>query len=95
MYKEVQRNFYSIGIGRKLKPFNHRILSILAMTSLGVMSLWLFLFYEADSAEKYVESACVITICTSTLLSMASTSLTTKKLFLFIKAHKEYLNKCE
>lgn len=92
MYNEVQKGFRSIGFGPNLEPFNPRVLSILTTTFLGVVSLWMFLFYEADSAEQYMESVCVITVCTGTLLSFASTVQDSEKLFSFIKADDEYLN---
>lgn len=92
MYQVVQKSLHSIGFGPTLEPFNRRILSILAVTCLGVISLWIYLFHEADGAEAYMESICLITICTATLLSDASTILITKKLFAFINAHDECFN---
>lgn len=92
MYNEVQKSFHSIGFGPNLKPFNHQILSIIAVLFLADMSLCMFLFYEADSAEQYLESVCVITTCTGVVLSIASTILISKELFSFIKTHDEYLN---
>lgn len=92
MYDEVQKSLYSIGFGPKLKPFNQQIVSILLPISLGVISLWIFLFHDAESAGEYVEAVCVITISGGTTLSVAITNFTTKKIFLFIKAHEEYLN---
>lgn len=89
MYEEVRKSLHSIGVSPKLEPFNRRILSILASTSLGVISLWIFLFHGADSAEEYMKSVCLITICTGTLLSFASTILIKKELFAFIKSHDE------
>lgn len=95
MYEEVQKSFQSIGLDPKLEPFNRRILSILVITSLGIISVWIFLIHEADSAEEYMESTYVITVSTGVVLSFASTTLITKKLHSFYKAHEEYLNESE
>lgn len=92
MYDEMQKSFRSIGFDPKLESFNHRILGILAITSLGVISLWIFLFHEADSAAAYVESVYLITVCNGVLLSMASTIFTRKRLFSFIEIHEEFWN---
>lgn len=92
MYLEVQKGFSSMGLNPKLGPFNHRILWISAVTAIGVLSLFIYLMCEADSAEEYTESVCVITICAGILLTIACTILITKRLFSFIKAHDEYLN---
>lgn len=90
MYQEVQKGLQSIGYGPKLESVNHRFLSILAATSLGIISQWIFLIHEAASAEEYMESIYVITACTSIVLSFANTILIKKKLHSFIKANEEY-----
>lgn len=90
--QEVQKAFHSIGISPKLEPFNHRVLSILAASLLGVISLWIFLIHETNNAREFMRSIFVVTVCTGIFVSFASITLITKKLFSFMKTLNEYLN---
>lgn len=95
IFQEVQKSFISLGFNPKEEPFNHKIVGILAATLLAVISLWIFLIHEANSAESYMESIYDITAATGLLLSLASTVFIKQKLFSFIGSFDEFLNECE
>lgn len=90
--QEVQKSLKAIGFSPKLEPFNHRISSIFVISFSGVISQWIFLIYEADSGQEYMESIYVATACTGVLLSFSNTILSTKKIFLFINSIDEFIN---
>lgn len=93
--QEVQKCFVSMGIDPKLKLFNLRNLSVLIITSLGIMLVSLFLLLEAKSGVEYMEAAYVVIAFTGSLVSFACTILITKEIFSYIKAYNEYLNECK
>lgn len=88
--REVQKSFNSLGFSRDQGPLNYRNLSILVSTFLGIVLLWMFIIYEADSAQKYMKSIYVATAATGTFLSFASTIFVTKKLFSLINSIDEF-----
>lgn len=90
--QEVQKSFNSIGLGPELEPFNRKILSTLVGIFPGVVSLWIFLIHEANSAVKYLESIYVVTTCSGFFICFASTIIITKKLFAFIKIVEDFVN---
>lgn len=89
---EVQKNFDSLGLSRNQAPLNYRVLSIAATTFSGIILLWIFVIYEADSAQKYMKSIYVATAATGTFLSFVSTIFITQKLFSSIEGVEEFLN---
>lgn len=88
----VQISFYSIGFSPKLKPLNHRNLSILGISFPGVILELISLICEANGAQEYMESVYIITVCSGVLLAYASTIVVMKKLFSFIEAINEFFN---
>lgn len=88
--QEVQKKFESIGLGTAVKPFNRIKLRYITLS--GVISMFIFLIYEADSAQEYMESAFLVTTTGGTLLCFANTNLTIKKLFSFIDYVDKFVN---
>lgn len=87
MYQAVQKSFHSIGLSPKLEAFNH-----VAITFLIIISEWIFLVYEADSAEEYMASIYAINTCAGVLLSFTSTIFTKRRLFSFMTMHNAYFD---
>lgn len=92
MYQAVQKSFHSIGLSPKLEAFNQRALCFVAITFLIIISEWIFLVYEADSAEEYMASIYAINTCAGVLLSFTSTIFTKKRLFSFMTMHNAYFD---
>lgn len=90
--QEVQNNLISMGMNPELERFNRRILNILAINFPGVVSLWIFLFHEANSAEEYLESIYIVTASSGIFLSFASTIFVMEELFSFIKNVDDAVN---
>lgn len=64
--QEVQKSLDNIGFNPNSKPFNRRILRILAITASAIVLQWIFLINAADNAKEYIESIYVVTTCTGT-----------------------------
>lgn len=90
--QEVQKSFDSIGFNPKLEPLNHKILGILCIVVPAVLSLWIFLVHEANSAHEYMDSIYVISTSCGIFLSFTSTILITKKLYFLFKVFDEFIN---
>lgn len=89
--KEVEKSFNSIGFDPKLKPFNHKTLSILVILLPGIILQWIFLICVANRAEEYMESIYIVTTSTGVFLSFASTILIREKLFYLIEIDNEFV----
>lgn len=81
----VQKSFKSLGLSPKPDRFNRKIFIFSIIYFPVVVSLWIFLVHEANSAEEYLESIYVVTTCSGILISFASTILAKMRLFSFIK----------
>lgn len=92
LYQAVQQSIDSIGISPKLKAFNQRALLILVMTTWCVILEWIFLNYEADSAEEYMKSIYTITAGIGAILCFTSTILIRQRLFSLITMHNASFN---
>lgn len=90
--QEVQTSFDWMGFNPKLKPFNHKIRAILAITIPAVISQWKFLVHDANNAREYMESIYIVSVCSGVFLCFASTIFITKKLFAFINSVDELMN---
>lgn len=90
--QEVQKAFKTIGFDPKLKPMNHRVLGVLAIVFPGLTSIWIYLIFEANGAEEYMESIFMVTVCTGIFISFASTILNKTSLFSFIGRVDKVLN---
>lgn len=90
--QEVQKAFITIGFDPKLKPMNHRVLGVLAIVFPGLTSIWIYLIFEANGAEEYMESIFMVTVCTGIFISFASTILNKTSLFSFIGRVDKVLN---
>lgn len=93
--QEVQKNLSLIGLGPNQKSFNLVISRILVLSLLGVISLYMFLFLEADSAQDYMKSVFITTTSVGILLSIASTVFTKQKIFSFMEGSDEIVNGCK
>lgn len=82
----VRKRFGLIGFSPKLELLNHMTLSILVVSFLGIGSQWIFLFYEANSSQEYMESTYFAITFSCVVLSAANTIFTRKKLFAFFNS---------
>lgn len=95
IFQEVQKSFNWMGFNPKLAPFNPRILSNFVMRFTSLIFLWIFLIYEAETAQEYMESMYVISTGSGIFLSFLSQIFITKRLFSFIKRVNEAVNESE
>lgn len=95
VFQETQKSFKWMGFDSKLKPFNRRISSILVFTFTCVLLLWIFLIYEADTDQEYMESIYCVSVGSGVFLSLASSTFITKKLYSFIDGIQGNFNESE
>lgn len=88
----VRKRFGLIGFSPKLKLLNHMTLSILGVGFFGVGLQWIFLFYEANSSQEYMESTYFAISFSCVVLSAANTIFTRQKLFAFFKSADALFN---
>lgn len=84
-----------MGFDPQFKPFNRRTSSILALTFTAVLLMWIYLIYEADTDQEYMESMYFVSVCSGIFLSFASSAFFTKKLYSFIDGIQENFNMSE
>lgn len=87
--QEVQKSFHSIGFSPELKPFNQRILAILAIIFASVILEFTYLIHEADSAQKFMESIYVTTVTIGSFFCFANASFIMEEIFSFIDSSNE------
>lgn len=87
--QEVQKSFISIGYSPKLKPFNQRVLAILAIIFVGVVLEFIYLIHDADGAQELMESIYIITATAGSFLCFASSSFIMEEIFAFIDSSNE------
>lgn len=84
----VQKSFRSLGLSSQIDLFN-----LILITSFPFeISLWIYLFYEANTSQEFMESIYMTTICTAVFASYASTLLITDKLFSFFDSFDDHIN---
>lgn len=80
----VQNGFISMGFNPKSERFNHILLTNIAVTMLPFHSLWIYLFYEANNSQEYMEVVYFIAGSTCIAFSASNTIFIKEKLFSFI-----------
>lgn len=57
--------------------------------------MWIFLIYEADTDQEYMESMYTVSVGSGIFLSFASSTFLTKKLYSFIDGIQENFSESE
>lgn len=90
-YQEVQKGFEWLGFDLKLS--DHNILGTMVISLSGIISEWIFLLFEANSSQEYLESIYFITSSVGIFISYTSALLLKDKLLVFIDTVDRTINK--
>lgn len=91
----VKANFVSMGFNPELEQFNYILLKNIVMCASGTAAMWIFLLYEAESSQEFMESAYFVATCSGIGLSAISMIFLTTELFSFFDHFDEIANQSE
>lgn len=92
VFQAVQTNFISLGFNPKLVPFNRIFVRNISIAAFGTTLLWIFLVYEADNSQEYIESTYFIAACVGIGFAAMHTIFHTNKLFSFFDRFEKLVN---